>query len=79
MVTINNGDALLNAARARLGLIMQPKLLLESDIKSARLTQILPDWRLGQRQVSLLYYRDQHMTPRLRSFINFSINEFVTN
>lgn len=79
MITNNNGYALLSTARAALGLFTKPRLLLEPDIKSGRLIQLLPDWRLGQRQAFLLYYRDQHMTPRLRRFINYSINEFVKN
>lgn len=77
MVTVNSGHALVNAAKAGLGFIVQPEMLLESDIKSGDLTQILPDWELGQRQVSILYYRDQNMTPRIRSFINFSLKEFM--
>ena len=75
-VTVNSGHALLNAARACLGIIIQPEILLEAEIKAGNLVRLLPDWQLGERQVSLLYYRDQHMTPRSRSFINFALDEF---
>lgn len=40
------------------------------------LVKLMPDWQLGERNVSLLYYRDQRMTPRVRSFIDFAISEF---
>lgn len=77
MVTVNSGHALVNAAKSGLGFIIQPEILLESDMKSGDLIQILSDWELGQRQVSILYYRDQNMTPRVRSFINFSLKAFT--
>ena len=76
MIKVNNGHALLNAARAGLGLIRQPEVLLKADIENGQLVRLLPDWSLQERQVSLLYHRDIHMTPRLRSFINFAIQEF---
>lgn len=76
MVTVNGGHALVNAAVAGLGIIMQPEILLKPYITSKQLIPILTDWQLGQRQISILYYRDQNMSPRLRSFINFSLQEF---
>lgn len=75
MITVNNGHALLNAARAGLGIVMQPRVLLENDIASGELVTLLPEWQLKERQLSLLYYRDQRMTPRVRSFITLTVNE----
>lgn len=77
MMTVNSGQALVSAARSGLGVIIQPEMLLNADIQSGELIPILSDWELGQRQVSILYYRDQSMTPRVRSFINFSLKAFV--
>lgn len=78
-VTVNSGQALRTAARAGLGIIMQPAILLSSDVEAGHLIQLLPDWHMGQRPMSLLYYRDQRMTPRLRSFISFATEEFGAN
>lgn len=75
-LTVNSGQALRMAARAGLGVIMQPEILLTADVQAGALVQLLPDWRLGERPMSLLYYRDQRMTPRLRSFISFATAEF---
>lgn len=75
-LTVNSGQALRMAARAGLGIIMQPEILLAEDVQAGALVQLLPDWRLGERPMSLLYYRDQRMTPRLRSFISFATAEF---
>jgi DNA-binding transcriptional LysR family regulator len=75
-MTVNSGQAVRMAACAGLGIIMQPATLLMPDVKTGRLVQLFPDWRLGERPMSLLYYRDRRMTPRLRSFIAFSMKEF---
>ncbi|WP_425642311.1 LysR substrate-binding domain-containing protein [Marinomonas gallaica] len=77
MVSLNSGHALLNAALAGLGLILQPKVLLDEPLNKGTLVQVLPDWQFKERHMSLLYYRDQRMTPRLRSFINFAIETFA--
>jgi DNA-binding transcriptional LysR family regulator len=75
-MTVNNGQALRMAARSGLGVVMQPAILLLPDVQTGKLVQLLTDWQLNERSMSLLYYRDQHMTPRLRSFISFAISAF---
>lgn len=76
MITVNSGHALLNAAKSGLGIIVQPEILLVNDLEAGKLVRILPDWHLGERQISILYYRHKNMTPKVRSFIDFAINEF---
>lgn len=76
-ITVNSGQAVRVAACAGLGVVMQPAMLLMPDVQAGRLVQLFPDWRLGERPMSLLYYRDRRMTPRLRSFIAFSTKEFA--
>ncbi|WP_028748211.1 LysR family transcriptional regulator [Rhizobium mesoamericanum] len=75
-ITVNSGQALRTAARAGLGVIMQPAMLLSSDIETGLLVQLFPDWHLRERSMSLIYHRDRRMTPRLRSIISFAISEF---
>jgi DNA-binding transcriptional LysR family regulator len=76
-ITVNSGQAARVAACAGLGVVMQPAMLLMPDVQAGRLVQLLSDWRLGERPMSLLYVRDRQMTPRLRSFIAFSMQEFA--
>jgi DNA-binding transcriptional LysR family regulator len=64
------------AARAGLGLILQPAILVAADICTRTLEQLFPDWQLPERHMSLLYCGDRHMTPRLRSFIAFAVKAF---
>lgn len=76
MITVNSGQAVRAAARAGLGIVMQPEILLRRDIETGDLIQLFADWDLGERPMWLLYYRDRRMTPRLRSFITFAAATF---
>ncbi|RUM22224.1 LysR family transcriptional regulator [Rhizobium vallis] len=75
-VSVDSGQAVRMAARAGLGVIMQPAMLVDSDIASGMLARLFPDWHLRERPMSLIYHRDRRMTPRLRSVISFAIAEF---
>jgi DNA-binding transcriptional LysR family regulator len=75
-ISVNSGQAVRMAARAGLGLIMQPAILVSADIKSGLLVQLFADWTLRERPMSLVYYRDRRMTPRLSSIISFALAEF---
>jgi DNA-binding transcriptional LysR family regulator len=76
MITVNNGQAVRAACRAGLGVVVQPEFLLRQDIEAGVLIQLLPEWDLGKRSMWLLYYRDRRMTPRILSFITFSLATF---
>ncbi|WP_394689718.1 LysR family transcriptional regulator [Hoeflea sp.] len=76
MITVNSGQAACAAARAGLGIIMQPEILVRADIETGGLIQLFPEWRLGERPMWLLYQRDRRMTRRLRSFISFATAAF---
>lgn len=75
-IRANSGHALRTAALAGLGVIRQPLMLVGPDIAAGHLVRLLPDWDLGERAVTLLYYRDRRMTPRLSSFIAFAMETF---
>ncbi|WP_236045203.1 MULTISPECIES: LysR substrate-binding domain-containing protein [Pseudooceanicola] len=79
MITVNNGQALHSAAKAGLGLIMQPEILVQRDLEADDLVRLLPTWYLGERPMWLVYYRDRLMTPRLRSFISFATTMFAAS
>ncbi|TAL79483.1 MAG: LysR family transcriptional regulator [Beijerinckiaceae bacterium] len=73
---VNNGQALLTAAVAGLGLIFQSATLLRADVIAKRLVQLLPDYQLPARPMHLLYAPDRRITPKLRSFIDFAATQF---
>jgi DNA-binding transcriptional LysR family regulator len=55
-ITVNGGQAVRMAARAGLGVIMQPAILLKSDVRDGLLVRLYPDWRLRERPMSLIYH-----------------------
>ncbi|WP_174502014.1 LysR family transcriptional regulator [Acidiphilium sp. C61] len=72
----NNGQALLSAALAGLGIILQPAALVYGEIENGRLVPVLPEFVPPARPMHLLYAPDRRMTPKLRSFIDFTVGRF---
>lgn len=73
---VNSGQALRVAARAGMGIILQPEVLLAEDVASGRLVRLFPDLEIPTRPMNLVYLRDRHMPPRLRHFIDFALQRF---
>jgi DNA-binding transcriptional LysR family regulator len=74
-----SGEALLMAARAGMGLLLQPAELIEPELDAGRLVRVLPKYRPPDRPLHLLYAPDRQMTPKLRSFIEFAVAAFGTH
>jgi DNA-binding transcriptional LysR family regulator len=73
---IDSGEALLMAARAGMGVLLQPAELVEPEIAAGRLVTVLPKYKTPDRPLHLLYAPDRQMTPKLRSFIEFAVTSF---
>lgn len=73
---VDSGEALLTAARAGLGILLQPCELVQDDLSVGTLVEILQDFPVPTRPFHLLHAPDRRMTPKLRSFIDFSIANF---
>jgi DNA-binding transcriptional LysR family regulator len=76
---IDSGEALLMAARAGMGVLLQPAELIEPELEAGRLVRVLPKYRPPDRPLHLLYAPDRQMTPKLRSFIEFAVAAFGTH
>jgi DNA-binding transcriptional LysR family regulator len=76
---IDSGEALLMAARAGMGVMLQPAELIEPELEAGRLVRVLPKYRPPDRPLHLLYAPDRQMTPKLRSFIEFAVAAFGTS
>ncbi|MFC0132485.1 LysR family transcriptional regulator [Massilia eurypsychrophila] len=73
---VDSGEALLVAARAGAGVLLQPAELIEPEIAAGRLVRILPKHAAPARPLHLLYAPDRQMTPKLRSFVDFVVATF---
>ncbi|SIQ42671.1 DNA-binding transcriptional regulator, LysR family [Aeromonas sp. RU39B] len=73
---VDSGEALLMAARAGLGVLLQPAELVRDDLDAGRLVELLPEFRAHERPFHLFYAPDRCMSPKLRSFIDFALARF---
>jgi len=73
---VDSGEALLMAARAGMGLLLQPCELVREDLEVGRLVEVLPEFPIATRPFHLLYAPDRRMTPKLRSFVDFAVAAF---
>lgn len=75
-LTIDSGEALLVAARAGAGLLLQPAELVAPELAAGTLVRVLPKYKAPTRPLHLLYAPDRQMTPKLRSFVDFCVQAF---
>ena len=73
---VDNAHGLRRAALAGMGIVMLPEIMLSEDIEAGRLVRLLPGYEPPTRPLNLLYLRDRRMSPKLRSFIDFTIERF---
>jgi DNA-binding transcriptional LysR family regulator len=73
---VNHGQALRVAALHGLGIVLQPAILLEADVRAGRLVQLLPSHELPSRPMSVVYLPDRYRSPKLRSFVDFLVTRF---
>lgn len=70
-LTINNGDALLAAALAGQGVIVQPGFIVGEALRDGRLVRLLPDYRLPELDVQVVYPSTRHLSPKVRRLVDF--------
>jgi len=73
---IDSGEALLSAAIAGLGLILQPVELVTAELAAGRLVIAMPEYEVPARELHVLYAPDRRMTPKLRSFLDYVVASF---
>ena len=72
---VNDVRALHQAARAGLGLIRGPELILRSDLQNGDLVEVLTDYTLSSRPLHILY-ASRYPTKTLRTFIDDVLSAF---
>lgn len=75
----NNGEVLINAATAGLGIALQPVFIASPYLDDGSLVPILTDWSAPELAVHALYAPNRHMTPKVRTFIDFLVDRFGRN
>lgn len=72
----DSGEALRAAAIAGQGILLQPSALVADDVAAGRLQRLLPDHASPARELHMLFAPDRRMTPKLRSFLDFALENF---
>jgi DNA-binding transcriptional LysR family regulator len=67
----NSMEALQDAAIAGLGIAILPWLMCQDTLKQGALQPILEDWQLPMSGIYVVYPSPRHLTPKVRSFIDF--------
>ena len=75
-VQVNNGQALRVAALHGMGIVLQPAILMEEDVRAGRLVPLFPGYALPSRPMHLVYLQDRYRAPKLRSFVDFMGERF---
>jgi DNA-binding transcriptional LysR family regulator len=72
-LTINNGQALLAAALAGAGVIVQADALLDAPLAAGTLVRLLPQWRLPERPLHLVRLPEARPSAKLRTFVDLAL------
>lgn len=72
----NNGDYLLAAAIAGLGIVRQPRFIAYKAIQRGELIPILTDFTIPTLNAYAIYPPTRHLSQRVRAFVDFLIERF---
>lgn len=74
--SVSSSLAVRDALREGFGLSLIPYPYVENDLKEGRLQTVLDDWRVGETTLYAVYPSRQYLTPKVRVFLDFLIEEF---
>ena len=75
-MTFNNGEALVAAANAGLGIVQVAEYYAQSLLKSGELVEILKDYKAEGYDISAVFPQQQRIAPKLRVFVDFLVSIF---
>ncbi|MGB0410771.1 MAG: LysR family transcriptional regulator [Pikeienuella sp.] len=69
-LSVNNGDALAQAARDGLGILLSPNFICGEDLTSGALVEVLPQYRPAPLGIYAIYPAGKYTQPKLRVFVD---------
>jgi len=75
-MTFNNGEALVAAANAGLGIVQVAEYYAQSLLKNGELVEILEDYKAEGYDISAVFPQQQRVAPKLRVFVDFLVSIF---
>ncbi|MEL6479057.1 MAG: LysR family transcriptional regulator [Pseudomonadota bacterium] len=71
VLSANNLETLLTAAKAGLGIAILPEYAVRSELETGRLTTVLDDHSLPPRMLQVIYPPARHLSAKVRVFVDF--------
>lgn len=75
-LTVNNGEALLRAAEAGLGIAMGPAFIVGAALAAGRVVEVLPERTPEILGIYAIHPEGRYAQPKLRAFIDFLADHF---
>ncbi|GGI24319.1 LysR family transcriptional regulator [Bradyrhizobium guangdongense] len=69
----NDGQIICGAARAGLGILIQPLYIVQGDIKAGKLVPVLTDWELPLLTMNVAYQNRVRLPAKIRVFSDFLV------
>lgn len=79
LLEANDGQIARAAAVAGLGILAQPTYVIYDDLVAGRLIPVMPDWKLPEMLISLVYRRRKLIPAKTRAFLDFMLEDFHEN
>jgi len=67
----NSGDTCIAAARKGRGVVLQPSFMVQADLQSGALVELMPQYRSIEFGIFAVYPTRQHVSPKVRALIDF--------
>lgn len=75
-VAVNDGNALLSAGLAGLGITHLPAFIAQPQISAGLLKPVLQEWQAEAVPISVVYAPNRHLSTRVRVFVDWMIDLF---
>lgn len=73
---VNNGDTCRLAALQGLGITVQPSFIVNEDVATGKLVELLPEWHAEERGVYAVYPSRQHLSGKVRALVDYLSKKF---
>ena len=67
----NSGDTCIAAARKHKGVVLQPSFMVQADLQSGALVELMPTFRSIEFGIFAVYPTRQYVSPKVRALIDF--------
>jgi len=76
-LAINNGDAIVAAALAGIGICQLPTFMVQGYLTEGKLKKVLDDYGVGSLPINALYPQNRHLSSKVRAFIEWVAELFA--